>query len=252
MATVANTPGTSTTTESPKLHEGIAPLRAGEGREFLLRRLHSLSGIIPVGAFLFEHILISNATAITGPGAYARQVRLLGSLPMVTALELFGIWLPILFHGGYGLYLWYRGDGNVRNYPYQGNWLYTLQRWTGLVAFTYIIIHVTTLRFLGIDLHEVPGAAFGKVQRELTQGSYLALYVAGLLAACWHFAYGIWLFCAKWGITIGENARRRLLVACVGLFLVMSGVGLASIFKFLDTPRMPVDAPQAEAVEHMK
>ncbi len=39
---------------------GVAPLRAGHGYSFWLRRLHSLSGIIPVGAFLFEHILISN------------------------------------------------------------------------------------------------------------------------------------------------------------------------------------------------
>lgn len=252
MATVANPPGPTKTTESPKLHEGIAPLRAGQGSEFLLRRLHSLSGIIPVGAFLLEHILVSNATAISGPGAYARQVRFLASLPMVTALELFGIWLPILFHGGYGLYLWYRGEGNVKNYPYQGNWLYTLQRWTGLIAFAYIVVHTYTLRFTGINLHEFPGASFGKVQRELTQGSYLGLYVAGLLSASWHFSYGIWLFCAKWGITIGENARRRLLVACLGLFLLLSGVGMASIFKLLNTPRMPVEGPQAEAVEHMK
>jgi succinate dehydrogenase / fumarate reductase cytochrome b subunit len=52
---------------------GVAPLRAGQGTSFLLRRLHSLSGIIPVGAFLFEHILISNSTAITGPDAYAAR-----------------------------------------------------------------------------------------------------------------------------------------------------------------------------------
>jgi hypothetical protein len=33
----------------------------------------------------------------------------------------------------------------------------------------------------------------------------LAFYVVGLIAACWHFAYGIWLFAAKWGITSGEK-----------------------------------------------
>jgi len=31
---------------------GVAPLEAGEGSLFLLRRLHSLSGIFPIGAFL--------------------------------------------------------------------------------------------------------------------------------------------------------------------------------------------------------
>ena len=77
---------------------GVAPLRAGQGWSFVLRRLHSLTGIIPVGAFLFEHILISNSTAITGPEAYARQVSFLANLPLVFFLELFGIWIPIAYH----------------------------------------------------------------------------------------------------------------------------------------------------------
>jgi succinate dehydrogenase / fumarate reductase cytochrome b subunit len=34
---------------------GVAPLRAGEGKSFLWRRLHSLTGI--VGAFLVEHFI---------------------------------------------------------------------------------------------------------------------------------------------------------------------------------------------------
>ena len=114
---------------------GIAPLRAGQGSSFLLRRLHSLTGIIPVGAFLFEHILISNSTAITGPEAYARQVSFLANLPLVFFLELFGIWIPIAFHALYGFYIWYRGDGNAIAYPWSGNWMYTAQRWTGGIAF---------------------------------------------------------------------------------------------------------------------
>ena len=117
----------------------VAPLRAGQGYSFWLRRLHSLTGIIPVGAFLFEHILISNASAIGGPVAYASQVRFLASLPLVPILELFGIWLPILFHALYGFYIWYRGETNVGEYPWTGNWMYTAQRWTGAIAFAYIL-----------------------------------------------------------------------------------------------------------------
>ena len=118
------------------LKPGVAPLRAGQGTSFLLRRLHSLTGIIPVGAFLFEHLLISNAAAIGGPTAYARQVRFLASLPLVPALELFGIWLPILFHALYGFYIWFRGESNITDYPWAGNWMFTAQRWTGGVAFS--------------------------------------------------------------------------------------------------------------------
>ncbi|MFY9741293.1 MAG: succinate dehydrogenase [Candidatus Sulfotelmatobacter sp.] len=216
--------------------QGVAPLRAGQGTTFFLRRLHSLTGIIPVGAFLFEHILISNATAISGPAAYAKQVAFLGGLPLVFFLELFGIWLPIAFHGLYGFYIWYRGEGNAVTYPWSGNWMYTAQRWTGAIAFIYIIWHTYTMRFTGIDLHANPYASFGKVQEEVFQWPLFLFYVVGLIAASWHFAYGIWLFCAKWGIVTGEVARKRFLIACIGFFFLLSAVGLASLATFRSEP----------------
>ena len=228
---------------------GVAPLRAGQGYSFWLRRLHSLSGIVPVGVFLFEHILISNAAAIGGPAAYARQVRFLASLPLVPILELFGIWLPILFHALYGFYIWYRGETNVGGYPWTGNWMYTAQRWTGIITFAYIVWHTWTMRFTGVDLHEYPGASFGKVQIELFQTPLFLFYVAGLIAASWHFAYGIWLFCAKWGIISGEKARKRFLILCIAFFFVLTSVGLASLTSFRSHAQQSTDPAGASLVE---
>jgi succinate dehydrogenase / fumarate reductase, cytochrome b subunit len=228
---------------------GVAPLRAGQGYSFLLRRLHSLTGIIPVGAFLFEHILISNSAAIGGPAAYARQVRFLAGLPLVPVLELFGVWLPILFHALFGFYIWYRGETNVGEYPWTGNWMYTAQRWTGGIAFAYILWHTWTMRFTGVDLHEYPGASFGKVQGEVFQTAMFLFYVVGLIAASWHFAYGIWLFCAKWGIVSGEKARKRFLIVCLAFFFVLSGVGLASLTSFRSRAQQPTDPAGASMVE---
>jgi succinate dehydrogenase / fumarate reductase, cytochrome b subunit len=241
------------TTASPptavSVKNGVAPLRAGQGYSFWLRRLHSLTGIIPVGAFLFEHILISNASAIGGPAAYARQVRFLASLPLVPLLELFGIWLPIAFHALYGFYIWYGGESNVTEYPWTGNWMYTAQRWTGGIAFVYILWHTWTMRFTGVDLHELPGASFGKVQHEVFQTPLFLFYVVGLIAASWHFSYGIWLFCAKWGIVSGERARRRFLTLCLAFFFVLTGVGLASLATFRSRPQQATDPGGATMVE---
>jgi len=233
----------SASSSAPVLEYGVAPLRAGQGISFVLRRLHSLTGIIPVGAFLFEHILISNSTAIgqNGPSAYARQVSFLGNLPLVFFLELFGIWIPIAFHALYGFYIWYHGEGNTVSYPWSGNWMYTVQRWTGGIAFIYIAWHTYTMRFTGIDLHEHPLASFGKVQGEVIHTPLFLFYLVGLVAASWHFAYGIWLFCAKWGITTGEIARRRFLVVCIAFFLLLSSVGMLSIRTFVITQRQPAD-----------
>ncbi len=218
---------------------GVAPLRAGQGSSFVLRRLHSLSGIVPVGAFLLEHILISNSTAISGPDAYARQVSFLANLPLVFFLELFGIWFPILFHGLYGFYIWFRGDGNTIAYPWTGNWMYTAQRWTGGIAFVYIVWHTYTMRFTGVDLHDTPAASFAKVHAEVHNPWLLAFYVVGLIAASWHFAYGIWLFAAKWGIVSGDKAQRRLLRVCLAFFMLLSVVGLISLYTFRERFQEP-------------
>jgi succinate dehydrogenase cytochrome b subunit len=226
----------SASSTAPVVAHGVAPLRAGQGYSFLLRRLHSLSGIVPVGAFLFEHILISNSTAITGPDAYARQVSFLANLPLVFFLELFGIWLPILFHALYGFYIWYRGDGNTAAYPWSGNWMYTAQRWTGGIAFVYILWHTYTMRFTGVDLHARPDLSFGKVQMEVMHTGLFLFYVVGLIAASWHFAYGIWLFSAKWGIVSGDKAQKRLLRVCLALFLVLCAAGFASLYSFRSRP----------------
>ena len=231
----------SASSPAPVIAHGVAPLRAGQGISFFLRRLHSLTGIIPVGAFLFEHILISNATAIGGPAAYARQVGFLANLPLVFFLELLFIWIPIAFHGLYGFYIWYRGDSNMIAYPWSGNWMYTLQRWTGGIVFIYIIWHTWTMRFTGVDLHENPMASFGKVQGEVYQAGLFLFYVVGLITASWHFSYGIWLFCAKWGIVVGEIARKRFLVVCIFFFFLLTSVGLWSLTVFRSTPMQSVD-----------
>jgi succinate dehydrogenase / fumarate reductase cytochrome b subunit len=236
-------------TAAPVVQKGVAPLRAGQGSSFWLRRLHSLTGIIPVGAFLFEHLLISNASAIGGPAAYARQVRFLGGLPLVFALELFGIWLPIAFHALYGFYIWFRGESNVSAYPWSGNWMYAAQRWTGGIAFAYIVWHTWTMRFTGVDLHQYPGASFGKVQAEVFHTSLFLFYVVGLIAASWHFAYGIWLFCAKWGVVSGEKAQKRFLAVCLAFFFLLTGVGLASLATFRSHPQQPTDPGGARMVE---
>ena len=217
--------------------KGVKPLRAGEGLSFLLRRLHSLSGIIPVGAFLVEHF-VSNAYATNGPHAYATQIKFLNSLPFVPFLEWGGIYIPILYHALYGIYIWYRGESNVTTYPWQGNWMYAAQRWTGIIAFAYMIQHVYHLRFTGPQLLEYPGAGFGKVQQELANPWMLAFYVVAIIAASWHFAYGIWLFCAKWGITQGEGARRKSGVVCFAIGLLFVIVGLVTV-KAIVAPRDP-------------
>jgi succinate dehydrogenase / fumarate reductase cytochrome b subunit len=234
MATVAPVAPQATT-------KGVQPLRAGQGNSFLWRRLHSLSGIIPIGAFLVEHIL-SNFETWNGPVAYAKQVVFLNSLPLVRVLEWGLIFIPLLFHALYGVFIAVRGRYTVNLYPWASNWMYVSQRVTGLIAFAYILQHVIRQRFLGVQLPEHPGAAFAKVQHELSNPWMLAIYVVAMIATTWHFAYGIWLFAAKWGITPGDKARQRFGYVCAGVGTVLCVMGLMSIYAVVyKYPNAPED-----------
>ena len=218
-------------TVASSVERGVQPIRAGQGHSFLLRRLHSLSGIVPIGVFLLEHFF-SNAFATNGWQAYADQVKFLTGLPFLIWLEIFGIYIPLAYHSLYGFYIWYRGEGNVSDYPWAGNYIYTAQRWTGAIAFVYMGWHTYTMRFSGIHLLTNSQAAFHKVQAELQHPWALAFYIVGIIAASWHFAYGIYLFCAKWGITVSGKSRQRLAVVCSGLAVVLIAVGLATLTSF--------------------
>jgi succinate dehydrogenase / fumarate reductase, cytochrome b subunit len=223
------------TVQTPAAHQvrrGVEPLRAERGTSFIWRRLHSFFGILPIGAFLVEHLL-SNFEALKGPIAYGQQVKFLNSLPMVRVLEWTFIFLPILYHGVYGVYIWLRGKSNIVYYPWAGNWMYLIQRYTGLITFAYIAYHVATQRFMGVSLPENPGAAFAKVQHELANPWILAVYIIAMICVCWHFAYGVWLFAAKWGITPGETARNRFGYVCAALGIVLAAMGLWSIWAFV-------------------
>jgi succinate dehydrogenase cytochrome b subunit len=218
-------------TDASPIRRGVPALRPAQGHSFFWRRLHSLSGIIPVGAFLLEHF-ISNAFATNGPYAYADQVKFLSGLPFVLFLEVFGIYIPLLYHSLYGFYIWFRGESNVTDYPWAGNFMYSAQRWTGAIAFIYMGWHTYTMRFSGIHLLTDNQAAFHKVQIELQNPWAAAFYAVGIIAASWHFGYGLYLFCSKWGITVSEKSRRAMRYVSLVIAIAFIAVGMATLSAF--------------------
>ena len=113
--------------------------------EFLIRRLHSLTGLVPVGGFLVVHLLTNMGIL---DNSYQQRVDLIHSVGERTleVTEWGLIFLPILFHGIIGLIIVARGKRNLAYYPYRENFRYTLQRWTGVIAFAFILWHVFQTR----------------------------------------------------------------------------------------------------------
>ncbi|MCA1609207.1 MAG: hypothetical protein LC730_07115 [Acidobacteria bacterium] len=67
---------------------------------FLLRNLHQLTGIVPLGAFFFLH-MYTNSTAMSGARVFKDHVRDIHHIPYLIFLEIFGIFIPLLFHSIY-------------------------------------------------------------------------------------------------------------------------------------------------------
>jgi len=195
---------------------------------YLLRKLHSLSGLIPVGAFLAEHFW-SNSAALVGPEKYNSVSQELQTIPFRPLVELAVIVVPILFHGGYGVYIWLRGKSNVSQYPWVGNWMYSLQRYTGLVAFVFIAWHFYTER---LETHGL--SDYNSVYKDLQNPLFLAFFVIGILCSSFHLGVGIWNFLCKWGLAATAGAQRAAgrLGAVVGVAFSVIGILILISFRF--------------------
>jgi hypothetical protein len=90
-----------------------------------------------------------------------------------------------------------------------------------------------------------PHAAFAKVQHELANPWMLAVYVVAMIAICWHFSYGVWLFAAKWGITPGTTPASASATSAPRLGVALAVMGLASIWAFVGGkyPTLPKTRP---------
>lgn len=183
-----------------------------------LRRLHSFTGALPLGAFLVFH-LYANSYGLSGAGRYNEHVDALRSLPYLHVMEWAFIFLPLVYHAGYGLCVWYTGENNFPQYGYARNALYFLQRITGLIALVFVIYHIYDQRLL-------PHPSYQSVNSSISNPAVFVLYFVGTAAAAWHFFNGLWNVTVKWGVCAGGKSQRVVLYAfsALGLMLVYAGI----------------------------
>ena len=206
-------------------------------RTFVLRKLHQLTGIMPLGVFLLEHFY-TNSKAVAGSASFNKAVEDLQAIPYILLVETVGIFIPLIYHAVYGLVITAEARPNNLAYPYPRNWFYTIQRVTGIILFFFILFHVLNFRFgmipglNTVSVAHAPDQAFEIVSREFRMWWIFIIYMIGILATVWHFANGIWLFLVDWGITIGERAQRLTGYACIafGIVLLLVGVNAAVAF----------------------
>ena len=198
-------------------------------REFFYRRLHSLLGVIPVGIFLMQHLVV-NHYATGGAASFNKAANFMGNLPFRILLETVIIFLPLLFHAIYGLYIAFTANNNVGRYGYFRNWMFMLQRVSGVITLIFIAWHVWETRIAAAFGTEVN---FQMMENILSSPFMFWFYVVGILSTVFHFANGLWSFLVSWGITITPRSQRITTYVTIILFVALSYVGISALVSFI-------------------
>ncbi|WP_136608429.1 succinate dehydrogenase cytochrome b558 subunit [Paenibacillus dokdonensis] len=196
------------------------------------RKLHSLLGVIPLGLFFIEHALTNFGAFEGGLARFNAGVKLLNDLPLLYVLEWVLIYIPLIYHGVFGLYIAYQAKPNNGRFQYSRNWRYTFQRITGVITFVYVVWHVYETRVqlaLGHLTHE---ELAGTMHNIMIQPGLFTLYLIGVISASFHFANGLWSFLVSWGITVGPRAQRVSSYICMTMFVLVALMFVLSMVAF--------------------
>jgi succinate dehydrogenase / fumarate reductase, cytochrome b subunit len=205
---------------------------------YFWHKLHSLTGIIPVGFYMLQHLTL-NSFSVAGPDKFNGVIGFFESLPfhILLGAEVLLLWLPILFHAVYGLFIIARAEPNYfgTRYGWSQNRMYTLQRYSGIVIFLFLIYHVLSTTVTKYAVGSAAPIQYAAWHDKLTSYGFvfLLIYAIGVLASSYHLAYGVWNFCIRWGITISDKAQIRVQKFAMYMFIIVTLLGWVALVGFL-------------------
>jgi succinate dehydrogenase/fumarate reductase cytochrome b subunit len=210
-----------------------------ERTAFVLRRLSSLAGVLPLGVFVLFHVGSQARVLFRGIDASAARLPSTGWLWAQSACVL----LPLLAHALIETAYLRARSSNTGHYPFTRNWAWLLQRISGFIALAFVIWHVVVVRlplFRGATETDVSVELAASLSSTGFGGvPYAAIgHLLGLAAVVYHLFNGIHGFCFTWGILASRDAGRR-----VSRWLALSGllvyVVAAAIVVYFATGSLP-------------
>jgi succinate dehydrogenase/fumarate reductase cytochrome b subunit (b558 family) len=192
----------------------------------LVRRLFSLTGVVPLGVFLVVHVVV-NARAVRGEQAFAESADALARIPALPLVELLFVLLPLVVHAAIGLWLVASRQPLAEPSPYPPG-VAAAMRVTGLVALAFLAMHLPELRFRGLVRSPSGGELATRLAADLSSTWHGlpwrgAAYLLASACIVFHFAAGLWGFFARTRRGSDDRARRW---AALGVALVGSAMWL--------------------------
>ena len=221
---------------------------------FVLHKLHSLTGVIPVGFYMLQHLTL-NSFSVAGPAYFDGVIHFFEGIPkhLLLAMEVFAIWIPLLFHSIYGLFITRRARQNFigTKYGWSQNRMYWLQRVSGIFIFIFLSYHVATTTGAKYLYNNPDLIRYAGMQKALSGYGYgvFVLYALGILASSYHLSYGLWNLCIRWGITISDDAQAKVQQFSLGMFVAVTLLGWAALGGFLIHKTDGQSSPKGETLK---
>lgn len=197
---------------------------------FVARRIHSLTGIVPVGLFLIYH-LYHQMFLLKGAEAYNEEMNAIYESPLGIWLLILFVYIPLFYHSILGAKLSLEATPQP-SYQYFSHLLYWLQRISGIGVLLFIFAHLYNAQVIPI-LNGTHGEHFEHLVEGFgspeTGWLTKSVYILGILGATFHFANGINTFCMTWGIALTPSAQARVRVLSVVVYLILTVGALYSL-----------------------
>lgn len=194
------------------------------------KKLHSLSGVVPLGIFLVLHIAVTSSIAGSRE-SYDRRIGVLHDGLLMGLLEVVLVLAPLAYHAGYGITRVF--GPRVERHAYENDLMFALQRASGVAVLVFVVAHLWELRVQTWTQGLAVSAYSSKLVMDLSWTSYgvpwIALgYLVGLAATVFHFVNGLSSSFTTWGVATaaGSKARARIAFRIVGALLFVTSAGV--------------------------
>ena len=178
-----------------------------------MRRVHSATGLFPLGAYLLFHAWEQWPVRDSRDALFARLSSSHNAL-----IEAAVVLLPLAVHAVLGIRL-YVSRPNAEGDGYVSPAFRSLQAVTGLVAIAFVVLHLLGGFLPRVSEPNPIGAAFMGIRGQVESIPGLVLYVIGLAAVCTHFGQGLGLALLRLSPAQFSPRSARVLGIVLGVLL---------------------------------
>src|SRR5699024_7563017 len=124
--------------------------------------------------------IVVNPFAVDGEHSFNSATGLIEDPPLQSVFSISSVYLPLLYHAVLGIYIVLATRNNVRRYGFFRNWMFFLQRISGIITLIFIAWHIwqtkIQIAFFNVELN------YQLMEDILTQPFFFWFYAISIIS----------------------------------------------------------------------